>query len=112
MVCKEGQQTGIELKLIWHLVPYLVNTVQKLYEYGATLTHVSIAVNTASFSEHVTECQKIFIYQHLEPLYSPVVRIYHQLSESTHLRSAVPPVRAVNDHTVGVHIQRPENLVD
>ena len=110
MMCQKCQQTRIKLKLRWHRVPQFVDAVQKLDE-NRTLLITCGLVDPVSFCEHMPESQEVFVDQRLEPVNSSVVRIQHKLGKSAHLRSAVPPVRAVDDHIRIARIKRIEDLV-
>ena len=50
-----GQQSVVELELTGHLVPNLVNTVQKLNENRTALVHLLCAVHSAPFRKHVAK---------------------------------------------------------
>lgn len=77
VMAQEGQQSVVELELAGHLVPNLVNTVQKLNENRTALVHLLCTVHSAPFSKHVAKSQEILFDQHLEPFECPVVGIDH-----------------------------------
>lgn len=80
-----GQQSVVELELAGHLVPNLVNTVQKLDKNGTALVHLLRAVHSAALCKHVAEGEEILFDQNLKASECSEVGIDHELCQGTHL---------------------------
>ena len=52
----------------------------------------------------VPKRNELFADQYDESLDSPVVRVHQHLSEGTQLTRAVPPIRAMGQHTTPIHV--------
>ena len=70
---KEYQKFIIELKLVAHLVPKLMDTVKELNKNLASIIKIPWTVVTAASGKHVTKRAPIFFNEHLKAFESSII---------------------------------------
>ena len=108
---QEQKKLIIKFKLTVELVPKLMHTVKPLDKDGASIVHSRSAVYTISLPKHMTEWAPLFLYQNLEAIKCPVVRIKEKLDKRCELWCSVPTIRAVNQNCVFFCLDVSENVV-
>lgn len=83
-------------------MPELVHTVQELKKHRTAIVSICGTVVSTPSSKHVAEGKPVFFDEDLEALDCPIEWVDHQLSQSAHLRSAVPSIGAMYEHVLGL----------
>ena len=94
------QQTLVEFKTSWVLFEQLVHAVQPLHKYWRPVLVICVSSRVStSLWELMSELNPLFFHQHLKSPKCPVIWIKQQLNQSTDLRSPIPAITAMHQHT-------------